>query len=201
MADATSSFFVPLQTEELERSVAFYTKANSTLASCNRDLERQLLIAKQRLVEMGLSAPSIGSKCGAGSSKVAAFADVNSKSAPPGEAAVKSLVEPSGASTVASKCPIQDEVTKLAASAVPPCPGVDLTQNATSTSAAGNDEDEYLKALKQFAAHQSAIATAAAASANAAYQAIKYHEMMKKNGQTSTARFPLEQFLKMKPLS
>lgn len=189
---------MPLQTEELERSVAFYTKANSTLASCNRDLERQLLIAKQRLVEMGLSAPSIGSKGGAGI-KVA-LADVNSKSVPPEEVAAKSSVKPSDVSTVASKCPIQDEVVNLAASAVPPCPGVDLTQNATSTSAE-NDEDEYLKALKQFAAHQSAIATAAAASANAAYQAIKYHEMMKKNGQTSTARFPLEQFLKMKPSS
>jgi hypothetical protein len=33
----------------------------------------------------------------------------------------------------------------------------------------------------QFAAQQSAIASAAAASANAAYQAIKCHEMMKKN--------------------
>jgi hypothetical protein len=176
--------------------VAFYTKANSTLASCNRDLERQLLIAKQRLMEMGLSAPSTSSKGEAGS-KV----DI-SKSVPPEEVAAKSSVKPSDVSTVASKakCPIQDEVTKLAASAVPTCPGVDLTQNATSTSAE-NDEDEYLKALKQFAAHQSAIATAAAASANAAYQAIKYHEMMKKNGQTSTARFPLEQFLKMKPSS
>lgn len=37
--------------EELQRSVHFYTKANGTLKSQNADLERQLLIAKQKMLE------------------------------------------------------------------------------------------------------------------------------------------------------
>lgn len=58
-----------------------------------------------------------------------------------------------------------------------------------------NTPNFHTPVISQFAAQQSAIASAAAASANAAYQAIKYHEMMKKGGHSYTAtQFPLSQF-------
>ncbi|KAL3803274.1 hypothetical protein ACHAWO_000103 [Cyclotella atomus] len=145
--------------EELERSVSFYTKANASLATSNRHLEHQLLAVKQRMVEMGLSPPS-SSK--GGDSKVSA--EVNQSKMEPS-------VELSDVITAGSnpKCPIQDEVAKLAASAVLPCPGVDLSQkptadhyaaaqtSAASSASAGNDEDEYLQALKQVSFYCSAL--------------------------------------------
>ncbi|KAL7517089.1 hypothetical protein ACHAWX_002042 [Stephanocyclus meneghinianus] len=60
---------------------------------------------------------------------------------------------------------------------------------------ADETEDSYIESLKQFVAQQAAVASAAAASANAAMEAIKYHEMMKANGQAPRARFPLSKFL------
>jgi hypothetical protein len=57
--------------------------------------------------------------------------------------------------------------------------------------------NQFIRFFLKFAAQQSAIASAAAASANATYQAIKCHEMMKKDGHDSSGTcFPLSQFFK-----
>jgi hypothetical protein len=76
----------------------------------------------------------------------------------------------------------------------PPSLDSNQVQFPTPAATANPSEDEYIEGLRQFAAQQAAVAQAAAASANAAMQAIKYHETMKQSGQSPTARFPLTQF-------
>jgi hypothetical protein len=57
--------------DELQRSVAFFTKANVSLKSQNAELERQLLLAKQRVLaaEQGLPVPPVATANVASASK------------------------------------------------------------------------------------------------------------------------------------
>jgi hypothetical protein len=206
--------------EELQRSVAFYTKANASLQIHNRDLEHRLILAKQRVQEMGLSPsgvagsvdqqlppPEVDSK----SSKDEVVTHLTSIPGDLSEEKVVSEDSKSAAVPIASSLKQKSEVGAVHPSQDKPSSSLDESQNSNTIAAENSmasthqlsgsattkdgSEDEYIEALKQFAAQQSAIASAAAASANAAYQAIKYHEMMKKNGHSySTNQFPMSQF-------
>eukprot|EP00804_Cyclotella_cryptica_P004443 CCRYP_006853-RB/>CCRYP_006853-RB protein AED:0.03 eAED:0.03 QI:205/1/1/1/1/1/3/443/351 len=232
--------------EELQRSVAFYTKANASLSLHNRELETKLILAKQRMqhiasratVNQGVdSSNPMASKSehqgviiSVSDSPKSHTADVKVGStvaspdtASPGAAA--SLGEANEATQTVSKVPCGSlwytaEMARLAATSnlagavnVPlttmhaSIPNVNLFSNINSKPLSSDmnegsldeTEESYIESLKQFVAQQAAVASAAAASANAAMEAIKYHEMLRANGHTPTARFPFSQLVESVP--
>ena len=215
--------------EELQRSVAFYTKANASLSLHNRELEHKIIMAKQHLQHLGNGTSNLK---GAKSEQVAiqpeaksheVMADANtdaelkpaavpvtagtaqfssfgaSQTQPEAEEAkppATQALHPTqmAASTSPFATAVNPNLAVAAGMIQPPSLDSNQVQFPTPAATANPSEDEYIEGLRQFAAQQAAVAQAAAASANAAMQAIKYHETMKQSGQSPTARFPLTQF-------
>jgi len=202
--------------EELQRSVAFYTKANASLSLHNRELETKLILAKQRVQQIGAQAtvnhcvdssnntasksehPEVIKRVSDSPKSNVADVKLGSTLGTPDATvadAVATLCEPNEAQQIGSNVPYSSLYYAMKMTSINGKRSLsDLNQVTVDET-----EDSYIESLKQFVAQQAAVASAAAASANAAMEAIKYHEMMKANGQTPTARFPLSQFLQSIP--
>ena len=145
--------------EELKRSVAFYTKSNATIAQHNRELEHRLILAKQRLNEMGLSTATAAP---ATSTSSTGDHEMNPNDSIGGEDSmsiqenhVQELeVEP--VSHVAIETSQMQDYAKQPQET--PCPPVNpeplpiATQRVTSSSTENekqSEEDEYINALKK----------------------------------------------------
>ena len=147
--------------EELKRSVAFYTKSNATIAQHNRELEHRLILAKQRLNEMGLSTATAAPATSASTSSTGDH-EMNPNHSIGGEDPtsiqedhVQELeVEP--VSHVAIETSQMQDYAKqpqeISCPPVNPEPLPIATQRVTSSSTENekqSDEDEYINALKK----------------------------------------------------
>ena len=151
--------------EELKRSVAFYTKSNATIAQHNRELEHRLILAKQRLNEMGLSTATA-----APSAAAIGDYETNTNNSAVREESKKSIQEESHVKEFKVQEPVshvnikvQDDCSKekpqekmsyrppMNPVAPEPLP-MDTTQPITSNSTENEKQtegDEYIKALKK----------------------------------------------------
>eukprot|EP00956_Cyclotella_meneghiniana_P026716 scaffold58433_cov23-Cyclotella_meneghiniana.AAC.1 len=155
--------------EELKRSVAFYTKSNATIAQHNRELEHRLILAKQRLNEMGLSTATAAPS----SAAAAAIGDYETNTNDPAvrEESKKSIQEESHVQEFKVQEPVshvnikvQDDCSKqkpqekimsyrppmnpVAPEPLPIANTQPITSNSTENENQ-SEEDEYIKALKK----------------------------------------------------
>ena len=155
--------------EELKRSVAFYTKSNATIAQHNRELEHRLILAKQRLNEMGLSTATAAPSAAAAAAPIGDY-ETNTNNSAVREESKKSIQEESHVKEFKVQEPVshvnikvQDDCSKekpqekmsyrppMNPVAPEPLP-IDSTQPITSNSTENekqSEEDEYIKALKK----------------------------------------------------
>ena len=196
---------------ELQRSVTFYTKANENLKKANEELEKSLMIAKQKL--LGQKDDNDQSVAASGGLKTPEEErSVEGKSSPEEAPKIEQQTVPitvdapvSTAQQIASFQPpvnvsVADQANLTAMQAVYENMGY---PTATARSVAGlfsqvgatglNDMpppptddsesagDEYIKSLEKFAMERTAEANAATLAANTAIRIANWHKMMKMN--------------------
>jgi len=184
--------------EELRRSVAFYTKANSNLKMQNEDLERKIFIAKQRIAQPQMSADETSpvaeskksvagiemngpcsSKCVAVSMSDPIDREVNYATEHKHEE-TKLSPETTG---LAMKNFSQPSTSEVYSATPSPYPCLELFKGRGSEN--NEASDDYISALSQFAMQQAQAANAAAAAAKAALQVVNWHKRQKSAGGVS----------------
>jgi len=185
---------------ELQRSVAFYSKANENLKKSNEELEASLLIAKHKLNQTDRADSAVATEGGVKTPEDERIV-VESSPEPkieqqPAPAAISatfaSLMPPVNslnadqAQFFAMQAVYENMGYPAAAvrSAASGIPQFDTGLNdAKKPDPVSVDSDEYIQSLEQFAMQKTAAANAATLAANTALRIASWHKMMKASGQ------------------
>lgn len=180
---------------ELQRSVTFYSKANENLKQSNEELEKYLLIAKQKLNQkMATDENSKSSEEESGGTESSSEAKVVEQQSPPATISTPLV------SLTPSNAAHSDQAHFSAMQAVYENMGYPAAAARSAASlfsqfdtgfddakqpdlVAAIDSDAYIKSLEQYALQKTAAAKAATLAANTALNIANWHKMMRNSGQ------------------
>lgn len=196
---------------ELQRSVTFYTKANENLKKANEELEKSLMLAKQKLLSQkdvdddksvaasgGLKTPeeerSVEGKSSPEAPKIeqqtvpitvdapVSTAQQIASFQPPVNASLADQAHLTAMQAVYENMGYPTAAARSAASLFSQFgPGLNDMPPAPTDADAEGAGDEYIKSLETFAMERTAAANAATLAANTALRIANWHKMMKMN--------------------
>lgn len=195
---------------ELQRSVTFYTKANENLKKANEELEKSLVLAKQKLLSQkddddksvaasgGLKTPeeerSVEGKSSLEAPKIEQQTVPITVDAPVSTAQQIASFQPPVNASLADQAHLTAMQAVYENMGYPTAAARSVASLFSQTGAGLNDMpppptdadaegagDEYIKSLETFAMERTAAANAATLAANTALRIANWHKMMKMN--------------------